>query len=253
MIRFEFLLRPVDEIPPWGGDHPTLHWFPLTSGWYWIRAGDHELLRYSDRTLRGWRVDTDGVQADPHVDHYVVRLWEDLLEVLPEAMEPVPADLVDFVSGAVPQWASWEDISPAAETAGLWHASHSMYTGPLRNPPHLRWWRTITDGEDVVTLSWEQRPDPEIEFAGPAKGRCTVPASAFVAAVEELDRALLTAMGRRVTALETAGGPPGVELDLTRLRREQEERTSWLRRALRREVITDWAAVREGAGILLDT
>ncbi|MCA2217987.1 DUF5984 family protein, partial [Jidongwangia harbinensis] len=38
MFQFEFELRPNAEVPPWGGDKLTLHWFGLTSGWYWIRG-----------------------------------------------------------------------------------------------------------------------------------------------------------------------------------------------------------------------
>ena len=53
------------------GDTPSLHWFGLTQGWYWIEAGGPEPL--------------------PYVDYYVVRLWEDLgfriLATVPEAFD----------------------------------------------------------------------------------------------------------------------------------------------------------------------
>ena len=39
-MLFEFVLRPLEEVQPWGVDEPTLHWFGLTDGWYWIEAGD---------------------------------------------------------------------------------------------------------------------------------------------------------------------------------------------------------------------
>ncbi|XVU21087.1 DUF5984 family protein [Actinoplanes sp. CA-054009] len=44
MIRFRFELYPLDEVSPWGGEQPRLHWFGLTEGWYWIEIGGHELL-----------------------------------------------------------------------------------------------------------------------------------------------------------------------------------------------------------------
>ncbi|WSK39909.1 DUF5984 family protein [Micromonospora maris] len=71
-----------------------LHWFGLTDGWYWIDLNGHELLRYSDHTMR--HLHADGYEGMPYVDYYVVRLWEDLLQALPAVLEPVPADLVLF-------------------------------------------------------------------------------------------------------------------------------------------------------------
>jgi hypothetical protein len=151
----------VADVQPWGGEKPTLDWFALTDGWYWIEVGGHELLRYSDRTLRMWADERGAEAASPYVDYYVVRLWEDVLEILPEIMEPVPGDLISFVADDLLDWTSREN-APQAEAAGLWHASRSMYLGPLQNAPHVRWWRTIVDGGDVVTVSWRHRPDPEM-------------------------------------------------------------------------------------------
>jgi hypothetical protein len=127
--------------------------------------------------------------------------------------------------------------------------------GYLRVSPHVRCWRTVAGEGDVMNVSWAHHPDPEnvIEFAGPATGRVTVPTSAFVAAVAELDRALLEAMERRIGELEAAGPPPGVELDLEHLRREHHDRAGWLERARRYTYVTDWAAVRAGAEALLNS
>ncbi|WP_328397791.1 DUF5984 family protein [Streptomyces sp. NBC_00390] len=251
MIRFRFDLRPVAGIQPWGGDDPSLHWFALTEGWYWIEAGGHELLRYSERTLHRWAGEEGGGTAtSPYAAYYVVRLWEDVIEMLPEVLEPVPEDLVGFVAADLGDWPSREN-TPEAEAAGLWHSDRSMYMGPLRNAPHIRWWRTIIDGDDAVTVSWQHRSDSEIEFAGPPEGTATVPTRSFVAAVAEFDRALLAAMDERITALEAAGPPPGVGLDLRHLRREQQERAGRLQQARARECDTDWDVIRAGARELL--
>lgn len=251
MIRFGFGLQPLEDVDPWGGDTPNLHWFGLTSGWYWIEVGEHELLRYSDRTLRRWAIAEGGsAEMIPYVDYYVVRLWEDVLEMVSVLTEPVPVDLVDFVAGELPDWASLDD-SPQAEAAALWHCSHSMYIGALKNPPHIRLWRTIVGGVDAVTVDWRHRAGSDIEFAAPATGRVVLPTSSFDAAVSEFDRSLLTAMEGRVTALEAAGPPSGVHLDLEQLRREQQDRAAWLHRARGRHVETDWATVRAGARELL--
>jgi hypothetical protein len=257
VIRFRFTLRPLQDVTPWGGDNPTLHWFGLTDGWYWIEAGDHELLRYSDRTLSRWAAEdgddsggSDSGESNPHVDYYAARFWEDVLEMVSVLTETVPADLADFVAAELPVWLP-EDATPQAEAAADWHSSHSMYMGPLVNAPHVRLWRTIVDGDDVVTVAWKNGSDSDIEFAAPIAGRIVVPKSSFDAAVSELDRELLAAMEERVTALETTGPPPGVHVELGHLRREHRDRATWLARARARQVGTDWAVVRAGAQELL--
>jgi Family of unknown function (DUF5984) len=54
VLRFEFELRPLAEVLPWGGERPRLSWFVLTDGWYWIDVQGHEFLRYRDEAVRRW-------------------------------------------------------------------------------------------------------------------------------------------------------------------------------------------------------
>ncbi len=250
MIQFRFGLTPLDQVRPWGRERPKLHWFGLTDGWYGIDLGDHELLRYTERTVRALRGDGDGSAPHPYTDYFVVRLWEDMIALLSAAMEPVPDDLVGFVAGNPLQW-SWEE-TPEAEAAAQWHGDRTLNMTYLRIAPYIRWWRTVAGGNDSMTVTWEHAADPEneIEYAAPAAGRVTMPTAAFLAAVTALDHALLAAMEQRVGELEAAGAPTGVELDLEQLRRDQQDRATWLRRAQERERITDWDAVRAGARLL---
>ncbi|MBQ0896075.1 hypothetical protein KBX37_23770 [Micromonospora sp. U56] len=88
MLRFQFELRPLDDVPPWGGDRRTLHWFGLTSGWYWIEADGHQLLRYGEQAVRRWNL------SRPYPDYYVARFWEDLLVLHWAVAQPMPADVV---------------------------------------------------------------------------------------------------------------------------------------------------------------
>ncbi|MFJ1614793.1 DUF5984 family protein [Streptomyces sp. NPDC088251] len=251
MINFRFGLLPVEEIQPWGGvgESPRLSWFGLTDGWYCVDVAGHELLRYVDRAPHPPDGEQGGRAASSYVDYFVVRFWEDILEMVPRVMEPVPEDLVAFVSGDETHWAS-ADTSEAEEAAD-WHSHHYLDMGHLRNPSELRWWRTVADGEDVMTVSWQHEPGGGIEFTAPAKGRVTLPTASFVAAVTELDRALLAVMEQRVTELEAVGPPPGVHIDLRHLRHEQRDRATWLQRAWGRACDTDWDAVRAGARELL--
>ncbi len=212
------------EVAPWGRESPKLHWFGLTEGWYWVEVGDVCLLKFA---------------ADyeiPYVDYYVVRLWEDLLQLFPAALEEVPADLVGFVESDDRGWNEVE--SEAGDAAMDWWSSRGVYFGYLREPPSLRCWRT----GDRITVDWSAPAN----FAEPRALRTTVAVADFVAAIEELDTALMAAMEARVTEVEKSS-PPGIALDLIQLRSEHLDRANWLDRARSRPRQTDWIAVRAGA------
>ncbi|MFJ1583206.1 DUF5984 family protein [Streptomyces sp. NPDC088197] len=249
-IRFRFELTPLTSVTPWGRERPVLHWFGLTEGWYCVDLDGHEVLRYSDSTVRALRDDGDGRRTHPYVDYYVVRLWEDMIALVSAALEPVPPDLVDVAADTSPAW-TWRE-TPEAEAALAWHSAGYLYTDYLRIAPHVRCWRTVVGEEDTVTVVWEHQADPEgvIEFVGPRSGRVAIPTSEFLAAVTELDRALLSAMDQRINELEESGPVPGVEADIEQLRREHRDRATWLRRARDREPGTDWSAVRTGVRTL---
>ncbi|GAB3948646.1 hypothetical protein GCM10029976_080260 [Kribbella albertanoniae] len=224
MLRFQFELRAVGEVAPWGRDELKLHWFGLTEGWYWVEVGGVRLLRFA---------------ADyeiPYVDYYVVRLWEDLLAVLPAAVEEVPADLVGFVESDGSSWNETE--SDVADVAMSWWDSRSVYFGYLRESPSLRCWRI---GDEVI-LDWNAAAN----FAEPRTLRTTVAVADFVAAIKDFDAALMAAMEARIVEVE-ASPPPGIALDLTQLRNEHRDRAAWLGRARSRVLATDWTAVRRGA------
>jgi hypothetical protein len=246
-LRFRFELRPLAEIHPWGTDRPTLHWFGLTDGWYWIQVGGHELLRYSDQTVHSWTA--EGYNGLPYVDYYVVRLWEDLLRSLPAILEPVPEDLTAFIESDAAIWTPpADDID--AYTAQVWHDQHSLDLGYLRDATRIRWWRTIRGRRDSISIDWRNRrskADRQATFAGPAIGRRAIPTDAFVDAVVDLDRNLMAAMEQRVAELEQRGTQPGIYIDLVALRQEQYDRANWLSAAMDRNEPTDWEAVRSGA------
>lgn len=245
VIRFRFRLTPVAEISPWGPDR-CLHWFGLTDGRYWIEIDDLELLRYAPGTVRGWR---DGpADSNPYVDYYTARFWEDLLELLPAVLEPVPDDLAEFMSSDPDDWASRDE--ERAEAAIEWYDDHVLDMGYIRCPPFIRCWRRASGGRDRTTVAWRHQRG-EIEFTAPLTGQVTLSAGAFAGAIEQLDRELLSAMGERVAELEQSGPPPGVHIDMRQLRAEHKDRTAWLQRRRTQMPATDWAAVRTGAGILL--
>ncbi|MEU4600270.1 DUF5984 family protein [Nocardia sp. NPDC023988] len=252
MMRVRFELAPLEKVVPWG-EHRRLHWFGLTQGWYCLGVGGVELLRYAERTTN--MIGDGGAAVTSWVDYYVVRLWEDLLAVLPSALEPVPDDLAKFFAAGAEEWVDAGDPdlldNPAVEAASEAYSLRWTDTSYLRFGPAFRWWRTLGP-EDTVTVAWQFTPDPdgEITFSAPLSGLRTVSTEEFVSAVIDFDHRLLQAMQERVDHLAVAGVVPGIELDIPALIREQVQRRTWLPQALVRQDETDWAAVRAGAAIL---
>jgi hypothetical protein len=253
MMRIPFELVPLDKVVPWG-ERSTLHWFGLTQGWYGLEVDGVELLRYTEQTL-AWTRENPATDP-PWVDYYVVRLWEDLLDVLPSALEPVPDDLAKFFAAEAEEWvvdAGDPDViyNSAVATASEAYSLRCIDTSYLRFGPGFRWWRTL-GCKDMITVAWRFTHDPEgrITFSAPLSGRRTLSTQEFVAAVSDFDYQLLQAMQDRVDHLAVAGGVPGIQLDIPALLREQAQRRTWLPQALARYVDTDWAAVRAGAAIL---
>lgn len=245
MIQFCFRLTPLPEVEPWGPER-SLHWFALTDGCYWLALDGLELLRYTPLTVGRFRAPG----SPPYVDYYLARIWEDLLRLLPEALEPVPDDLVDLITS---DWPPAED--ERTDAALCWCSDHILDLGYLRCPPEIRWWRRVDDDHDRdhITVAWKHptRDDGNFEWEAPRTGQATIPCSEFVAAVEGLDRELMAAMDERISQLERSGPPPGVRLDIPALRAEHQDRTLWLQRARTRRPETNWPEVRAGAAILL--
>jgi hypothetical protein len=79
----EFTLTPADQIEPWGmPGNLSLSWFGLSDGSYWMDLGVAQLLEYAQAP--GW---------PRYVEYQVGRLHEDLLDVLPDALDQVPEEV----------------------------------------------------------------------------------------------------------------------------------------------------------------
>jgi len=88
-----FKLKHPDLILPFGNEPDTnLHWFGLTDSEYWLSLGDDSIYEYS-KDFRQF----NGVEGPSHVDYYLSRLAEDLMELFPIISEPIPDPLYDIV------------------------------------------------------------------------------------------------------------------------------------------------------------
>jgi hypothetical protein len=177
-MLFNFQLRDLVDIAPWGyPEQPVLHWFGLTDGWYWLQMNENdEFFRYSTDLLTHWqRNDPEVSPLLPYADYYVVRLWEDILELLPTILEPLPPKFAHLLETEeqVSRWQKrvklWEkaigieekgeeeqteddedeDNMEVWETylqATMWWHDRELSTHPFTAPPRLWFWN---DGQSI--------------------------------------------------------------------------------------------------------
>jgi hypothetical protein len=220
-----------------------MHWFGLTDGRYWIDTGDREIFR----TANG-----------EYVDYYVVRLWEDVLEILPHVLEPLPSPLLERIRDlphwlefcvAVEKWLSTDcDSEEEDETswdlaylATGWFGNRRLDTGYLKNPPHVWFWR---EGEEIL-LSWKCFPPRSGEGIAwsAGDGQIRVSIERFITEVLSFHEALMKEMDALVERLSRACG---AEADALRQDHERRKATVTTANALLAQATnTDWPAVEE--------
>ncbi len=236
MSLFHYLLRPIAQIQPWGApDHPTLSWFGLTDGWYWIELAGQALFRGREPAQPG---------ELPYVGYQVVRLWEDLIEIVPSVLAPIPDDLarvmraperflaeIDRLEATLDDQLRWDGLA-------FWHA-RCLSSAHLVAAPRLWLWR---DGETIRAL-WRSPPGGA-ELWHPASGELALPVNEFLDELRAFDRALLRDMDERVQQLLRTSGLPGIEIDLEHLVREQRDRATWMEAAIAHPRADDWAVPR---------
>lgn len=257
MFRFRFEMDEISAVEPWGEpSQRNLHWFGLTSGRYWMETPVGEPLRFTAEIQETW-----GAPC-LHVDYYVARLFEDLEEVLPAVLEPVPPDIAQVVTDR--EWAAraarWveQDCDEAEgkrrwalyERALAWWWDRGFDTGYLRFGPRFSIWRT----GDRVHFRWATRnnEDQGVRVFADPEGECMIDAREFEASAHEFCREVLRTMRRRVEQIEAEGWTrTDCMVDVPALIAEQNSREANFERVIRQEHQTDWNRVRVNLGELL--
>jgi hypothetical protein len=249
-MRFNFQLRPLGSVAPWhdaDGSHAHLGWFGLTDGWYWIEVGPRpvELFRYSQPLVDTWMREYTGaswLEALPHVDYQVARLWEDVLDILPNALDPVPPQLARTLDPNGP-WKTWERAATTAveqaldkqeawdllEAAAGWWWARRLDTAYLQAGPRIWCW---SDGINVH-LQWDNRDlilDGQSAWEADL-GQHTAPEIDFLAEVRAFDAHFVARMRDRIALAQAEWARPDVALD-PGIDQEQLARSSRLSRCL---------------------
>ena len=266
-MLFRFELKPVDEIAPWTtpsqNNEKFLSWFGLTDGIYWLDVGDAELFRYNPAILTHWAKTYPEAEIDPHVDYQVVRLWEDVIYMLPMVLEPVPEDMARHVrsGGAWESRAAWERWWEKAsdwgqeqdddaswelyDQASGWWRARALDSGHFRASPSIWFWR---EG-DTVFVRWDNRGILLDGFPvwSAEVGEVSMTAAAFLEEVRSFDGRLISAMAERVNAAQNWYRPE-IRLDWNGLNAEHQQRATTFRDVLTHPPLSavpaDWNAAR---------
>jgi hypothetical protein len=228
---FNFELTPLQHIRPWGqpGQH-RLHWFGLTDGQYWIEAGPVTLLEYSEfARTRG---------APRYCSYQVVRLYEDLMDLIPSVVEPVPASLTPYLHGDhsiawETTFRAWREMSPAqlnetqfwdiTDAASTWIGRRTLDTSYLSPSSKIRLW---FDGQ-LVHLAWDNTL--KLCQGTPAwsalSGTFQLTLEDFISEVTSFHTRLMEQMGERIKQVLAGILQDSVHVDLHGLKREHQQRS----------------------------
>ena len=244
-----FALAPLEDVPPWGepGSY-RLHWFGLTYGEYWIQAGDAALFEYTAHARKA------GTRR--YCDYQVVRLYEDLLEMLPYILEAVPEPLVPYIRGetakawldAYREWCDGnDDLCEIADAAGSWSRLRRLDSAYLSPSASIAIW----SDQEHVHIEWDNR---DRKFDGKPVwtadvGSYQMPRSKFIEEMRSFHDRLMEQMAARVDRVVAGGLPAEIQVDVPGLIREHDQRTRTLDAALCVDPETDWqqaeGAIRE--------
>lgn len=261
-MLFEFRLRVIDEVDPWGSEGAySLSWFGLTDGWYWLKCGNDELFRYSNVIVESWKSENPQSCALPYVDYYVVRLWEDILQILPAVLTPVPTELLRRIepSFEADLWQNQifeslfddkDEVSSQTEErfnlAINWLHDRKLDSGYLQQSPRIWLW---TDGVTMF-IHWDNRG---LEFDGrdawtSPRGTFRLPLAVFIDEIRSFDRRLIEAMEQRVQTIQHTWNRPYIKIDKEGLLIEQSERALALSETFQRaksHPVPNWNEIME--------
>ncbi|MDA0832719.1 MAG: DUF5984 family protein [Planctomycetota bacterium] len=248
-MLINFKLKPLHEIQPWDTEGTlSLHWFGLTDGEYWIEVGDSTLFEYNKHVL---------LHGKPrYCDYPVVRLYEDLMEIVPYILEPIPSSLVRYIS---------------LETAGEWQEIYDRwYEDKVDDLESDEFWRIVSDATAWVgkrsldsgyltpsarIIIWSDAANVRVEWDNRDKfyrdqmawsatqGQYLISRCEFIAEVHSFHVQLMKQMTQRVNDVLAGALSEEININKDWLRIEHEQRCSKWDDALRRIVETDWHAV----------
>ncbi|MFC5474883.1 DUF5984 family protein [Paraherbaspirillum soli] len=245
MPLFEFDLTKLEEVAPWGTPpNQTLHWFGLTDGVYHLDVKGKQLFRYSAEIIAHWQKQDPQAANTPFVNYQVVRLWEDLFDLLADVLEPIPDALFQFIETPDSQKSFENKIQTligddeSDERIELYFEACEWIRLRQLDSMHLvegpRIWMFRHKDEIIIRWDHQERRIDGIQPWAEIKGEEKYSVAVFIAEVISFHERLMNAMEARVDCVVRGNSIPDVSIDLVALANEHRERKGWLVRALNR-------------------
>lgn len=252
-MHINFSLTPLELVQPWGNpDRQSLHWFGLTDGQYWIEVGTAVLFEYSTAVQERFG-------TPRYCDYQVSRLHEDLLEMVPAILEPVPTKLIGYLRGdsryawdrIYRRWfedgdafADKDEFWRLADAANNWINNRSLDSGYLSPSANITFW----SDEANVYVGWENSDSliDGLHAWQTLAGVHYVSRPVFENELHSFHNRLMAAMRIRIEQVRAGVLRKSVHIDIDSLDREQQHREQGFRDALARcRTPTDWGRVAE--------
>ena len=251
MVVFDFRLVPLDQLEPWGEPgSQRLHWFGLTDGEYWIEVGQDMLFEYTEAARQK-------VGCPRYCAYQVVRLYEDLLEIVSDVLAPVPTDISPYLildrrtawSRAFDAWAADAEVRlpknefwDSVDAATSWIAKRTLDSGYLAPSARIQLW---ADDRNVY-VEWNNRDKliDGVQAWTATSGSYAISRATFVDEVQSFHDRLMNQMNDRVGAIRSGRFQPAVDIDIEALAKEHEQRAKPITRHLAPPNEQDWSTVR---------
>lgn len=195
------------------------------------------------------------------VDYYVVRLWEDILDMLPDVLEPLPSELFEFFEKDGNFWFQWgsdawnrvdnqPDEDEALETFELvvsWQRIRRLKAAYLQDSPRIWIWST----EESVILSWDNTGIvlEGIQVWSATQRHYYIQRDEFLDEVFAFHGKLMSEMAERVDSVCDHWSQTDIYVDTQHLRYEQQDRKTWLDHALNKAPSVNWDDVLAAARV----
>jgi len=253
-MLFNFILDPIDEIAPWG-KQPDLHlsWYALTLGQCFLKVGSEELLRYSGEVMQKELQESPKSLVQPYVHYQVARYRENVFDIVPRILEPVPPEIADYARSTRGQaWLSkctnWlsrqsrdDTVSDCYDAAAFWIRERSLDTYGLQVHANVWFWRF----GDTIHIEWDNREQlyEGVPIWSAVEGTHLIHVEEFMAELGSLHARLIAAMQLRIEEACRSWSRPEIHIDHDQLRENQSFWDDRMERFILRWEPTDWPAV----------
>lgn len=250
---------------PWGEEpNLDLSWFGLTDGSYYIDAGSDQLFRYTDEILSLWASQyPDFDHHQKYVDYQVVRLYEDLMDILADILQDIPSELEALIARCPGMGISEDEIWQIYESSEdeevldacilateWWRIHRRIDTMYLVQGQNIKLWRV----GDCIHIRWDSNLAniEGVQIWTATQGEYTLPVAQFLNEVKDFHDRLMSSMQDRIKDIKQNNPLPHVKINISALEREHKEREQALQAALNREpTILNWEETLNALSLIL--